>query len=82
MAHCKAEVIESTCDLLKATDRQISLLKGVIAALENSRRATLMLTGAIPDENDDPLSPAGVTAAKGFIKNLSDKIVAAGGPVA
>ncbi len=75
MAHCKADVVESTCDLLKATDRQIDLLKGVIAALENSRRATLMLTGAIPDTEPTP------EATKGFIKNLSDKIAAAGQPV-
>ncbi len=80
MSHSKADVIQSRTDLANAIQREIGIHKGYIAALENAMRGLQMVTASEIELRREPLPlhEDDIPVAKGFIKNLSEKIAAAG----
>lgn len=75
MAHTQADVIQSRVALAKAIHKEISIHQGYIAALRNALSGMNMVAAI---EQPVPIAEDDIPAAKGFIKNLSDKISAAG----
>jgi hypothetical protein len=75
MAHTKADIVETTRTLIAALDKERGILMGVIAAIDNTKRAILMVTA--PEEPME-LREEDVPAVKGFFKGLAEKLPAAG----
>jgi len=80
MTHTKADVIENTQMAISALDKQIALYRDAASALgraitecENAKRAIVLVSNGV-----EQVPAMAEVARGGFIKNLSEKIAAAG----
>ena len=79
MAHTREDVAATKTALLLALDRYVAILKGTLAAVENCKRAVIMVTAQVPEVETLTLhdTPEHVAAKTSFVKGLADKIASA-----